>query len=152
MLTKEQIHRVAKRVIECNETSFNALVNVLTADYDLDVGGNAMRYAIEYEQEIKDASAVILNSDPLHGIPTKRQILMEIIERARATDDDKAYASIMKLYAEISGYEAPKRTESSVVNTSRVMVVRDHGNDQDWRERAAKQQENLRAEARKLNS
>lgn len=87
-------------------------------------------------------------------LPNKAALARRVYELADKTTDAKEQTAVLKLYAEIRGF-IEKQTaianvvnNNTIVNQNRVMIVKDHGTDAQWEEKAAKQQTLLVEHAR----
>lgn len=78
-------------------------------------------------------------------LPTKAEIAREIYDKAKQFGDSpEDYERLMKLYCTIRGYiEKPGANVGVAVTVAPVMVLRDHGTDEEWAAKAAAQQHNL---------
>lgn len=84
-------------------------------------------------------------------LPTKAMTLRRIWETAESSTDRKDKIAAFKLYAEVRGYiEKPgdKININNHITSNRVMIVKDHGSNEDWENTAANQQMKLVANAR----
>jgi len=79
-------------------------------------------------------------------LPSKAESLREILRRAEAVPDGdtEGYERLMKLYFSGRGFiEKPGTNVNVDVKVASVMVVRDHGSDEEWESRTAEQQREL---------
>jgi hypothetical protein len=76
----------------------------------------------------------------------KEQVKLELLAIARGTRDPKEAVGAYKLYAEIEGWVGKNETNVNVAVVNRVMKVRDHGDDDQWEDRARRQQAALTAD------
>lgn len=122
---------------------------------------NASTAALEVIQDAGAAlrQAYILPHDPLvieemgrltteNGeasfLPTKFAIARDILDRAKACLDPDGFEKLMKLYCNVMGYiEKPGANVSVAVAVSNVLVVTDHGTDEEWAAKSAAQQKGL---------
>ena len=77
-------------------------------------------------------------------LPSKATLARNVFTLATTTKDAKDRIAAYKLYADIRGMIEKQTAIANVtVNNNRVMVMRDHGTDDDWEEVAKKQQTKL---------
>lgn len=79
-------------------------------------------------------------------LPSKETVLKEILGLARKDNFTvNERLSAYKLYSEMQGYSGSRANvaPSVSIQANKVMYVKDHGPDQSWEERAAKQQSDL---------
>jgi phage terminase small subunit len=82
-------------------------------------------------------------------LPTKAEIARKILDKADSAGDAEDYAKLMRLYCEIRGHiEKPGANGANVqVAVAPVMIVRDHGSDEEWQRKAEEQQRRLTLDA-----
>jgi predicted RNA-binding protein with EMAP domain len=81
-------------------------------------------------------------------LPSKADLAREVLQRARETKDNEEYGKLMELYFKVMGMiEKPGANVDVSVKVASVMVVRDHGTDEEWAAKAARQQRELTADA-----
>ncbi|AMW36121.1 putative small terminase [Xanthomonas phage XAJ2] len=99
------------------------------------------------EQKRIKADNPNMDLDKLADKAATAKLAWEIAEQKLYEPKDRLAA--LKLYAEIRNYiEKPKAGDVNVqVQQNRVMVVKDHGSDDDWKEKARLQQARLKSEA-----
>lgn len=77
-------------------------------------------------------------------MPTKCELALEVLAKARACVDNEDYTKLMKLYCDMMGHiEKPGTNVGVALTVAPVMVLRDHGTDEEWREKVAAQQRGL---------
>jgi hypothetical protein len=77
-------------------------------------------------------------------LPSKATLARDVFNFARSTKDGKEKIAAYKLYAEVRGMIEKQTAIANVtVNNNRVMVVKDHGTDDDWETAARIQQAKL---------
>lgn len=78
-------------------------------------------------------------------LPSKCEIARQVLERANQPGvDNEEYEKLIKLYCSIMGHiERPGTNVDVSVQVAPVMVVRDHGTDEQWAAKTAEQQRNL---------
>lgn len=110
--------------------------------------GRALRIANEWPNDPDVLAAIAqLNEDygELAFLPTKADVCREIWSTAlqeRIPVEDKT--KLLKLYAEVRGFvEKPNQSVNVNVNDNKVMVIRDQGTNEEWENKAAKQQAGL---------
>lgn len=113
-----------------------------------DSPNQGLALALEWanDPEVIKYCGELRNSGVSPNIPQKEELVKELLEigrniRSEAADRIKAF----ELAAKILGYIVPAQTNikhTSIVD-SRVMVVRDHGDPDQWEERAKLQQRKL---------
>ena len=75
---------------------------------------------------------------------SKVEIAREIYDRAQRAIDDASYERLMKLYCDVRGMiEKPGANVNVGVTVAPVMIVKDHGTDDEWAAKAAEQQRTL---------
>lgn len=81
----------------------------------------------------------------LNFIGTKAEFAREVLEAARNAWDGDVKHKFYKLYAETRGFisKAVENQTNVQVNMNKVMVVRDMGTDEQWEDKARKQQRAL---------
>lgn len=87
-------------------------------------------------------------------LPNKTELLRKIIARADNCPLDEEAHKYYKLYADIRGYiEKPQNNvNNNIVSVNKVMIVKDHGTNEDWRKKAAEQQRALiNASTKRIN-
>ena len=75
------------------------------------------------------------------AMPTEVDLCGEVWRKMKMTYDPKDFATLAKLYAEIRGFI--KKQETAQVNVqvnNKVMVVKDHGTDEEWESKLVRQQ------------
>lgn len=81
------------------------------------------------------------NEGELDFIGTKAELAREVLTAARESWDGEVKHKFYKLYADIRGFISKPDTQVNVqVNNNRVMVVKDLGSNEEWEERARRQQ------------
>lgn len=80
----------------------------------------------------------------LSFLPSKADIARDLIKRAEDANDDNA-VKLYGLVADLLGYrEKPGSSSTNVaVTVAPVMVMKDHGTDEEWQAKAAAQQAKL---------
>jgi hypothetical protein len=88
------------------------------------------------------------DSDGLNFLPGKAQAAKAIWDKAQSCNDPETFGKLMKLYAEYRGFIEKPGASSVVVNVPqpRVMIVKDHGTDEEWAAKVAEQQARLTSE------
>lgn len=85
-------------------------------------------------------------------LPNKATLARRVWEAAESATDKKEKAVLFKLYGEVRGFvDKGGNTNISTnvtLNQNRVMVMRDHGTDDDWERKASDQQMKLVSDAR----
>ena len=77
-------------------------------------------------------------------LPTETDFKMAVWDRMKRSFDDSDFAKLAKLYAESNGFI--KKESNVTVNTQimpKVIVIKDHGNLDQWESAAQKQQKEL---------
>lgn len=113
--------------------------------------GRALKASAEWPNDpyvLEIQAELIEEHGEKHFLPTKEEFARKVIDYAdtirSAEDKLKAY----RLYAEVMGYiEKPGVVVNNNVDNRRVMIVKDHGNDDDWERRLANQQKRLTTDA-----
>lgn len=81
-------------------------------------------------------------------VPTKQELAKEIYDNTKLWQDPDMKLKGLRLVSEMLGYleKAAPNTQVQVNNTivGRVMVVKDHGDDEAWEDKLFKQQEKLK--------
>jgi hypothetical protein len=81
-------------------------------------------------------------------LPSKTELLKEIHDKAKACTFTEDYAKLMRLYMEMRGLiNKPVAGTNIQINNNKVMVVKDHGNDEEWKAGIKAQQVRLINEA-----
>lgn len=81
-------------------------------------------------------------------LPSKAEIAREVYDKAKACHNPEDYERLMKLYCNIMGHIEKPGTNVTVNNqVTPVLVIRDHGTDEQWQEKAAEQQRKLTIDA-----
>lgn len=94
---------------------------------------------LSIQQNIRDS-----DSTGESFLPTEIDFKMAIWERMKRSFDDSDFAKLAKLYAESNGFikkEASVNVTNNVI--PKVIVIRDHGNLDEWESAAKKQQQEL---------
>lgn len=81
--------------------------------------------------------------------PTREELVLELLSRANSMEDDD-YVKAMRLAAEMMAYMPKGDNAISLTNqiiNNRVMVVYDHGTDEEWEAQVKEQQAKLIAHA-----
>lgn len=84
-------------------------------------------------------------------LPNKAMLSRRVWEAAESATDKKEKAALFKLYAEVRGFVDKGGTNINTnvtLNQNRVMIMRDHGTDDDWERKASDQQLKLVSDAR----
>jgi hypothetical protein len=77
-------------------------------------------------------------------LPSKHDLLREIHDKAKAAVFSEDYARLMRLYMEVRGMIAKPQPNTNVnIIQNKVMVVRDHGTDDNWKAGVKAQQTRL---------
>jgi hypothetical protein len=77
-------------------------------------------------------------------LPNRYEIARMILERAKDIRDAEGFEKLMKLYCNVMGYiEKPGANVAVDVKVNNVLVMTDHGSDDQWANKAAAQQKNL---------
>lgn len=134
----------AAELLKTPNDPFKAALAVFGADT-----GRALRAAHEWPND----ADVLAEKARLSGelgemafLPGKAELARSIWERAhneRTTTDD--YAKLAKLYAEVRGFIDKPTTNinNNVITANKVMVVKDHGDNDTWAKRLREQQKGL---------
>lgn len=92
---------------------------------------------------------LLLGGEGRSFLPTKEVQARRVYDEATSqknTTDDRLKAH--RLYAELMSYiEKPIATNVNILNQQNVMVVKDHGSDEDWEKGLQKQQRTLTGNA-----
>lgn len=119
--------------------------------------GRALRCAWEWTQDVAVLAyrQELLEDSVVHpGLPTKEELALEVYQRAsKAVFDADAFEGL-ELVGKIMGYiEKPSvNIDNRSVNVvNKVMVVKDHGTDEDWEKRLHQNQTHLTQTATKPN-
>jgi len=111
--------------------------------------GTALRYSKILPTDpvvLDEIERLKLENGEQSFLPTKYETAREVLRRAQAVPDGDAesYERLMKLYCSMMGFvEKPGTNVDVKVAVASVMVVRDHGSDEEWAARAAEQQREL---------
>lgn len=77
-------------------------------------------------------------------LPNKHDLARKLYELADTLTDGKEKIAALRLYADVRGYIEKQTAIANVTNNTvvqnRVMVMKDHGTDDEWEAKAAKQQ------------
>lgn len=98
-------------------------------------------YVLNHIEKLKDAAAKSRRT------PTKEDLIHDMRERCVQIQDHDTYIKAMRLMAEMIGAIEKPQTQVNVQNNqvnNPVMVVRDHGSDDDWRAKLKAQQAKLK--------
>ena len=77
-------------------------------------------------------------------LPSKPKVAREIFDLQTQTDDPELKLKALKLYCDVQGYiEKPGTTINNQQVSNRIMVVKDHGDDDSWADKLKQQQQNL---------
>jgi hypothetical protein len=124
----------------------------------LQIFGSDTRRALQVSQEwVCDLYVLSKQAELLEAmgedafLPNKAMTARRIWDLANTTTDTRDKIAALKLYAEVRSYiEKPgdKINTNLTINQNRVMVIKDHGSDDDWERRAGEQQMKLVADAR----
>lgn len=78
-------------------------------------------------------------------LPSKVDLLKEIHDRAKAAPFSEDYARLMRLYMEVRGMltKAQQNTGNTTMVQTTVMVLKDHGSDDEWKAGIKAQQARL---------
>jgi hypothetical protein len=113
--------------------------------------GEALRqsYVLQHDPVVVEEMARLKDTiDEKERLPSKVDIALEVLERARELKDPEDYAKLMRLYCEIGGLlEKPGANVDVNVQVASVMVVKDHGTTDEWKNKAADQQRRLTLDA-----
>lgn len=117
----------------------------------LQVFGNDTRTAMFVAQEwVRDLYVLQKQAELLEAfgedefLPSKATLARDLFALARSTKDTKDKVAAYKLFAEVRGMIEKQTAIANVtVNNNRVMVVKDHGSDDDWERVARSQQAKL---------
>lgn len=120
--------------------------------------GKALQAATEWP---RDPEVIALqkeaNNDPENAglLLSKTQAALEVLRRARACQDDEVYVKLMDLYSRILGLiekaTSPSNTTNNVTVT-KVIVMPQQLNMQDWSSKAVSQQRGLVLEGERINA
>lgn len=149
-MTEQEIKRLyAKRVIEHKGDHFKAAISIVGEDHV----GTALKMMNEWQKDesVKIELEKIKNECPDFATPGKIEVLEQFWKIAtgdRVEDKDKIAA--LSTYAEIKGYLKSKTQQAEIVN--RVMLVKEHGSQDDWEQAALKQQGRLTERAGTVES
>jgi hypothetical protein len=121
---------------------FKAAQTVFGADI-----GTALRVSHEWVNDpyVKDVQRQALDE---HGeqefLPSKFAFAHSILTMSEGVRDSDVKAKYLRLFGEIMGYiEKPGVVVNNNVDNRRVMIVKDHGGDDDWEARLVNQQRTL---------
>lgn len=107
----------------------------------------ALRVATEWpnDPEVRTFKKEINNkSDQMEFLPGKAEFCRLIWERMQNAYDAEDFAKIAKLYAETRGFIEKAVPVTNVnVQQNRVMIVKDHGDDNAWESKLKEQQRAL---------
>lgn len=107
--------------------------------------------ALQLAQTLPQDSIVIAEIERLKEekgeaafLPNKAKIARDVYERATEAKDNEEYVKLMRLYGDLMGMiEKPGSSVNVDVKVAPVMVMRDHGSDDQWEQRASAQQRGL---------
>lgn len=109
--------------------------------------GRALKASAEWPVDpyVLDIQAGLIEE---HGeryfLPTKEQFARQVIDYADTIRTPEDRLKAYRLYAEVMGFiEKPGVVVNNNVDNRRVMIVKDHGNDDDWERRLVNQQKQL---------
>lgn len=109
--------------------------------------GRALRAAYEWpnDPEVKAEQARLTAKDGGAGfLPSKAELARAIWDKSTAAYDAEDFTKLAKLYADVMGFiQKPEPAVNVNVNNNRVMVVKDHGTNEEWAEKLAAQQREL---------
>lgn len=100
---------------------------------------------------IDEKDRLLKEHGSLHFLPDKTQIAREVYELAQSSKSTSEKLASFKLYSDIMGFVEPKTINNNgVINNNqgaKVMVIKDHGTNEEWQEKARQQQSALRQKA-----
>jgi hypothetical protein len=77
-------------------------------------------------------------------LPSKAALAREVLEKVREYKNPEDYLNGMKLYCTMMGHIEKPGTQVNVdARTQSVMILRSHGDDEEWEKRAVAQQQKL---------
>lgn len=80
----------------------------------------------------------------LDALGTKFDFAKEVLSRARSCTEDTDAHKFFKLYSDIRGWTGPKETNVNIdARKQTVMIVTDMGTNDEWADKAARQQRQL---------
>lgn len=87
----------------------------------------------------------------LHFLPDKTQVAREVYDLAQSSKSTSEKLASYKLYSDIMGFVEPKTfTNNGIIQNNqgaKVMVIKDHGSNQEWEDKAKAHQTALRKQA-----
>jgi len=133
----------AEALLREPENAFKAATTVFGADT-----GRAVYVAAKWIADpfvISEKTRLLQSKGARFFLPSKEEYAREIWRTAidnRTPAEDKR--ALLSLYGDVMGYkETPKKDGGIVINNNKVLLVRDHGTDEDWERKAAAQQHRL---------
>jgi hypothetical protein len=139
--------KFAELLLKTPDNPFKAAMGVF------DETGDALYASIHWPEDdfVKAEQKRILDEKgKAHFLPDKERLSHMIINEAEQARDPGDKHKMFRLYAEVNGMIDKPGTNVTVTNTNnRVMMVHDHGSDEDWSNKALKQQRRLVNESKK---
>lgn len=139
---KENKVRYARLLLEYPKDPFKAACELFPQDTRMALWA-ASHWV--HDPEVKEAQRKARETLVLNDNPGKAEAARDVWNRIQSCYDPEVYVKLMKLYADIMGYiEKPKDGTTVNVNTqNRIMVVKDHGSNDQWEEKLKQQQYDL---------
>jgi hypothetical protein len=91
----------------------------------------------------------LLMDDTVSIMPTKNQIAFEVYSVGMKSSDDEVKIKALKLYCDINGHTSTNNTiniqnnNKTVGTQNSVMLIKDHGTNENWEDRLLEQQHKL---------
>lgn len=78
-------------------------------------------------------------------LPSKADLCREVWERMKKAEEERDFANLARLYGDIRGFIQRPNEANQMVNVieQKVMIVKDHGTNDEWEDKLKKQQHNL---------
>jgi hypothetical protein len=95
--------------------------------------------------EVLQAKVSLIEAgDDMAMLPTKADLARSLWEMGHSCEHADDRIKALKLFGDVCGYiDKPAPVTTVTVNQNKVMVVEDHGNNDDWQAKAIAQQQNL---------
>lgn len=101
---------------------------------------------VKNEMERLCPEVALEKEQALNGLPSKEEYALSIWELAQSARVPEDRIKALTLFGDVMGYRQKGGiTVNNSVETPKVMVVKDHGTDDDWERKVLEQQERLRS-------
>ena len=107
-------------------------------------------------QVLEATKEILAETDEKEFLPTRRELVARLERIADDSKDNDQVMKAVKMIADICGHVSKPGSGDTVsitqIDNSKVMVIKDHGTDEEWEVKAKAQQKKLIADAKRTTN